>query len=65
VNNLEGLIPIVKASALNSAKLAFRVAILNTRENRNHPQFGDGFAMQQFTGVARKNIPASWESTSI
>lgn len=65
VTSLESLIPIAKASALNSAKLSFRIAILNFRDSRNDPRNGDGFTMQTFGGVQKRNIPASWESTTI
>lgn len=65
VTSLDSLIPIAKASALNSAKLAFRIAILNFRDSRNDPRYGDGYTMQTFAGVQTRNIPASWESTTI
>ena len=43
VTTLSSLITIAKASAQNSEKLAFRVALLNIRDSRNDPKFGDGF----------------------
>ena len=64
ITSLDSLVPIAKASALNSAKLAFRIAILNFRDSRNDPRNGDGFTLQMFAGVQVRNVPATWEKTT-
>lgn len=64
ITNLNGVVQLVKTSATNLNKLAFRVALMNWRESRNDAKLGDGYTRQLFAGAVNKNIPASWESTT-